>query len=319
MEATPQILAALENTKFSSDNELTTLELALDLLFKQGQALWEKGTKEREFLLGLLSGENSLSREKKQDLAPLICFMQGCLLLTLSLLNGIGRSPLAAQKTSARQYKIKILPKLQSIELTPGLFDLATENLLREFKQAFFGRVAELTFGKNDITLVKEALRETAQRLRRERAFLESLADDPLQVFGKDVSDDQAASGIFALISALPAETMNTLLLQLGSYLPAELEEETVDHLSVNVRTYFTTSTQDLSELFRKIRVLLKLYFSKQRSIIAIIVREKLQDFFRKILENNDVKNQLRRHLLGAAQEQFALRLNIFESLVKLL
>jgi hypothetical protein len=321
MDKTSQILNLLENTKFSAENDLAVLQIGLDLLFKKSQKLWEKGSAERGVFLEMLSGKTALSREawqKSKGLEALVSFVQGCILITLSLLNGVGRSPIAIQKT-ANGYKVKILSKLQSLNITPGLYDAETENLVREFKHSFFGAATDAAFGKNDLAVVKETFKETASRLKSEKAFMERTAENPLRIFDQNISAENMASGLFLVISALPAETMNMLLMQIGSYLPAELEEKTEERLSVNVRTYLTTSTQDLPELFKKTRLLLKLYSSRQRNIIAIIVREKVRDFFYKLLENTDVKQQIKNNLLATVKEQFELRIKILEGLLKLL
>jgi hypothetical protein len=321
MNQTSQILSLLENTKFSAENDLAILQVGLDLLFKQSQKLWEKGTKERAVFLELLAGKAVLSREawqKNKGLEPLVGFVQGCVLIILSLLNGIGRSPIAVQKTAAG-YKIKILSKLQSVVLTPGLLDAETEKLIREFKHSFFGLTTDAAFGKNDLLVIKETFKETLSRLKSEKAFMERTAEKPLRIFEKNVSEENLAGGLFLVVSALPAETMNALLMQIGSYLPNELEEKTEERLSVNVRSYLTSSTQDLPELFKKTRLLLKLYSGRQKNIISIIVREKVRDFFYKLLENTSVKQQIKDNLLATAKEQFELRINIFTGLLKLL
>ncbi|MDR1452637.1 MAG: hypothetical protein LBJ25_01490 [Candidatus Margulisbacteria bacterium] len=321
MDKTRQILDLLETTKFSSENDLAALQIGLDLLFKKGRKLWEKGSAERGIFLEMLSGQTALSREawqKNKGLDALVSFVQGCLLITLSLLNGVGRSPIAVQKTDSG-YKVKILSKLQSLVITPGLYDAETEKLVREFKHSFFGAAADAAFGKNDLAVIRETFKETVSRLKNEKAFMEKTAENPLRIFDKNISAENLANGLFLIISALPAETMNTLLMQIGSYLPDELEEKTEERLSVNARAYLTTSTQDLPELFKKTRLLLKLYSGKQRAIISIIVREKVQDFFYKLLENTDVKQQIKNNLYAAAKEQLELRSKILEGLLKLL
>ncbi|GBR76024.1 hypothetical protein NO2_0641 [Candidatus Termititenax persephonae] len=321
MNATTQILNLLENTKFSAENDLAVWQIGLDMIFKQSARLWEKGTKERQLLLDLLGGKIILSRpawQKTKGLEPLVVFVQGSVLITLSLLNGIGRSPIAVQKTSSG-YKMKILSKLQSIAITPGLFDAETEKLVQEFKHSFFGRALDADFGKNDLLIIKETLKETLARLKNEKAFMEKIADNPLQIFAPNISEENLSGGLFLAISALPAETMNALLMQIGSYLPGELEAKTENRLSVNVRTYFTTSTLDLPELFQKARLLLKLYSGKQRTIITIIVREKVRDFFQELLASTEVKQQVKNNLNATANEQFGLRIQILGGLLKLL
>ena len=321
MNSANQILNLLENTKFSTENDIVVLQSGMDLLFKHGAKLWEKGAKERQALLELLGGKIIISREawqKSKGLEPLVSFAQGCILITLSLLNGIGRSPIAIQKTESG-YKIKILSKLQSINLVPGLFDTETEKLIKEFKHSFFGRTLDADLGKNDLTIIKETLKETVTRLKTERSFIEKIADNPLQIFTPQIGVENLSGALFLVISALPAEAMNTLLMQIGSYLPNDLEAKTEDRLSVNARSYLTTATLDLSELFKKARLLLKLYSGKQRVIISIIVQEKVQDFFKKLLDNTEVRQQVKNHLLTTAQEQFDLRIRIFDGLLKLL
>ena len=55
----------------------------------------------------------------------------------------------------------------------------------------------------------------------------------------------------FLLIAALPVPELNNLLINIGSYLPSELEEVNEDMFKVCVRAYFTTSTQEMHELFK--------------------------------------------------------------------
>ncbi|MDR1997057.1 MAG: hypothetical protein LBQ83_01860 [Candidatus Margulisbacteria bacterium] len=321
MEVTAEILSSLENSKFNADNDFGALEAALDLLLKQGQAVWDKGSKERELWLELLSGAKALSREawqKSPGLTAIVCFMQGCLLLSLSLLNGIGRSPLAVKKAPGG-YTVKILSKLQTIKLQSGLFDPETEKLLREFKLSFFGKALKPEFGKNDLALIKGAFAETVLRLKREQAFMERIAEDPLQIFKDNIAGDVFGNGVFLIISALPAETMNALLLNIGSFLPGELEEVNEDHFSVNVRAYLTTSTQDLHELFKKTRLLLKLYLGRQNEVLAIIIKDKLQDFFCQLLADGFVQKQINTHLRDTAREQCGLRIKVLDGLAKLL
>jgi hypothetical protein len=85
------------------------------------------------------------------------------------------------------------------------------------------------------------------------------------------------------------------------------------------VRTYLTTSTLDLHELFKKIRLVLKLYFGKQRQIIAIIVKDKTKEYFKKLLDNAQTRKLLGTHLQETSDNQFQIRIKILEGLVKLL
>ncbi|MDR2431000.1 MAG: hypothetical protein LBD99_01920 [Candidatus Margulisbacteria bacterium] len=321
MKNAVKMLSALEDTKFSADNDFLVLNAALDLIFQKGKPLWNKGAKERQFFLDILAGKTAFSREvwqKSKGLEPVVCFMQGALLLSMSLLNGIGRSPLSAQKT-AEGYKIKILNKLQTISLIAGRFDRETENLLREFKHSFFGKTAE-SFGKNDLAVIKEALRETSQRLNNEKALMAKIAGDPLQLFdGSRQAENTFISGLFLLIAALPAETMNLLFMQIGSHLPEELEGITEDRISVNARSYFSANTQDLRELFKKTRLLLKLYSGKQQAIIALIVKDKTAEFFRKQLAVEAVKEQVKLNLAETIKNQIDLRMETLNSIVKIL
>jgi len=117
----------------------------------------------------------------------------------------------------------------------------------------------------------------------------------------------------------LPTEQLNALLIDIGSYLPSELEEVNDDMFKVNVRNYLSSSTNDIHELFKKVRILLKLYFSKNKEIVAMIVKEKSVAVFQKILQNTKVKTELKHNLSSTAENQFGLRIKIMEGLYKLL
>jgi hypothetical protein len=191
--------------------------------------------------------------------------------------------------------------------------------VIREFKQLFYGTAMDAQFGKNECLIIKETLKETLARLKREKQVIDKTAKNPLIVFDQTVNEQTFTSALFLVLSSLPMEDMNGLLINIGSYLPQDLDEINEDQFKLNVRTYLTTSTMDLHELFKKIRLVLKLYFGKQRQIIAIIVKDKTQEYFKKLLENTQTRKLLETHLQETAQNQFQVRIKILEGLVKLL
>lgn len=321
MDSTVRMLAHLEGTKFSVHNDLHILQAVIEFVYTQNTALWTKGTPDRAKLLELITGKLVLSQEKCQQvsaLANMVLFVQGLLLLTASLVNGLGRSPLAIQ-VKDQTLLVKFSSKPSPITLTPGSYDAEMEKLVREFKQLFYGAALDAQFGKNECVLIKETLKETLSRLKREKQFIDKTAKNPRIIFDQSISEQTFTSALFLVLSALPMEELNSLLIHIGSYLPQDLDETNEDQFKLNVRTYLTTSTLDLHELFKKIRLVLKLYFGKQRQIIAIIVKEKTKEYFTKLLESKQTAKLLTEHLQETAENQFHLRIKILEGLVKLL
>lgn len=156
-------------------------------------------------------------------------------------------------------------------------------------------------------------------RLKREKQFIDKTAKDPNIIFEQTINEQTFTSALFLILASLPIEDLNGLLIHIGSYLPQDLEETNEDQFKLNVRSYLTTSTLDLHELFKKVRLVLKLYFGKQRQIIAIIVKDKTKEYFKKILENTQTRKSLEKNLQETAEDQFQVRIKILEGLVKLL
>ncbi len=319
MENTVKVISLLENTKFSANNDLIVLHTALELIFSQNKGMWIKGSYPREQLLELLSGKLILDTsafQAKANLEDLVAFLQGIIILAVSLLNGIGRSPVSVQRQD-NQLKVKFANKPQPININIGKYDQETGKLVREFKTLYYGRADGEALSKNELKLIKEAFQETRTRLKNEKSFLERVAKNPLQIFLDSSSNFSA--GLFLVLSALPIADLNNLLINIGSYLPPELEEINEDMFRVNVRNYFSTTTQDMHELYKKIRMLLKLYYGKHRQIISIIVKEKTKDLFKEILQNKTTKEALQANLKNAQENQFELRISTLNSLIKLL
>jgi hypothetical protein len=321
VDATVKILSLLEGTKFSANSDISVLAIATDLVYTQNKDLWKKNTSDRALLLDLLAGKLALSLSvynSRQDLKNIVLFIQGLTMLAVSLVNGLGRSPISATR-NGEEIHLRVNSKAQTIRLIPGKFDAETGKLLKEFKLNFFGSATDETFSRNDCAVIKEAFKETLTRLKNEKKFIEKVAKDPTIIFGKGVNEQTFASSLFLLLSALPGDSLNFLLMNIGSYLPLELDEVNEDLFKVNVRNYLSSSTNDMHELFKKIRLLLKLYFGRQRQIVAIIVKEKTQELFAQLINNTTVKKEVQRHLTETANNQFAVRITILDGLSKLL
>jgi hypothetical protein len=321
MDATVKILSLIEGTKFSANSDISILAIATDLVYTQNKDFWKKNTPERALLLELLSGKLAISANAysaKPDLKNIVLFIQGLTLLAISLVNGLGRSPISATR-NGEEIHIRVNSKAQTIRLTPGKFDAEMGRLLKEFKLSFFGSATDEIFSRNDCAVIKEAFKETLTRLKNEKKFIEKVAKDPAIIFDEAVNEQTFSSSLFLLLSALPLDSLNFLLMNIGSYLPPELEETNEDLFKVNVRNYLSSSTNDMHELFKKVRLLLKLYFGRQRQIVSIIVKEKMQTLFQQLLENTQVKKEVQRHLTETANNQFALRITILDGLGKLL
>lgn len=322
MESTVKMLSLLEGTKFSANNDTSVLSVVVDLVYTQNKDLWKKNSPDREKLLELLAGKKTFGTQalhSAKEYQKLVLFIQGLILLAISLINGLGRSPINVQRSEQEELLVRINSKAQTIKLKPGIYDSEMSKLVKEFKLFFYGSAHDDSFSKTDCGLIKEAFKETETRLKNEKKFIEKVAKNPELIFESNLSETSFASFLFLLLSALPFESLNFLLINIGSYLPPELDEVNEDLFKVNVRNYLTATTSDAHELFKKIRLLLKLYFGRQRQIIAIIVKDKTQQLFQDLLKNASVKKEVQRNLTEAATNQFALRITILDGLVKLL
>lgn len=321
MESTVKMLSLLEGTKFNANNDIAVLSAAVDLVYSTNKDFWKKNTSDRAQLHDLLAGKitfGSQALTATKEYVNLVKFIQGLVLLSLSLINGLGRSPIGIQKNE-QEFQVRINSKAQLIRLKPGAYNADMSRLIKEFKALFYGSAPDDTFSKNDCAIIKETFKETVQRLKNEKKFIEKVAKDPEVVFSSTLGEQSFSSSLFLLLSALPLESLNYLLINIGSYLPPDLEELNEDLFKVNVRNYLSATTSDMHELFKKIRLLLKLYFGRQRQIIAIIVKEKTQQIFQELLSTVEVKKEVQRHLKETAANQFALRITILDGLIKLL
>jgi len=321
MEGTLKVLSLLEGSKFSSTNDISVLLAATDLVYHENKGLWDKGTKVREQLNDLLSGELTLNSEayiKSSNLDELVMFLQGITMLAISLVNGIGRSPITVKKNDPI-IEIRITGNPLPIKLTKGKYNAEMEKLVDQFKKLFYGQAADKAFTSNEIKVIAEAFSETTVRLKTEMAFIKKIIKDPANIFNATDKNLNFASTLFLILSSLPTNDLNNIMINIGSYLPEELEEFNEDNFKVVVKNYLTNSTVDMHELFKKIRLLLKLYFGKNRNIISVIVKEKTKNELLNILANKKTAEQIKDNLKTAAENQFELRIKILSGLIKLL
>lgn len=320
METASRFIGLLENTKFSASADLAVLQISIELLFNANKTMLQKGSRPREQFIQMLNGKLALSSAAftaQSGLEPLVQFLQGLIIYAISLVNGIGRIPFSLASGAEGTLKLKFNNRPQPVVITLGKYDEDMGRLVREFKTYYYGKAQDESLSKNDLLLIKEALQETKRRLKNEKNFIDKLAREPAEVFSNNKGSEFGAR-LFLVLSALPVSQLNTLLMNIGSYLPEELQEFNEDMFKVGVRGYLCTANQDMHELFKKIRLLLKLYFGKQKEIISIIVREKTKQLFVEMLQNEQVKQEVINNLKNAAENQFALRLKLIDNILAL-
>jgi len=314
-----QVLPYLEGTKYNAANDLLVTSVALKMTFEENKNIWSKDSKERKYLLSFIGNELTLKKENFSDVTDeaqnnFIMFMQGLIIMGISVINGIGRAPL--EIVSSTQEEIKLRSNQNTFSLDVGKYNQGMETLISEFKKHFYGTVASYEFTNDDLAVILESFQETVDRFDIEIAFMKEIATNPTKLWKEQKN---FSSLFFVLVSALPIETLNNLFMEISSFLPNGIEVRNEEGNMIDLKNYFGVQTVESKEIFRKIRLLLKNYFGNQREILGMIVRENMKVFFEEALENKMVKETVSRNIEETIENQFATRKNIFESFLKLL
>lgn len=314
-----QVLPYLEGSKLNAANDIMVTSAALEMTFEDNKDIWKSSSRERELLNNFLSGDINFSKEdfggkSDEQTKNTIKFLQGIIVLGLSIVDGIGRAPLELISYDKKQLNVRA--SNNNIRVDVGSFNQGTESLIAEFKNQYYGTIANTVFSKDDLTVILEAFTETVERFDTEIKFMENVARDPLSMWseGKNFS-----SLFFVIVSSLPVDTLNSLFMEIASYLPEGIQVRTENGNTLDLKNYFGMQTVENKEIFRKIRLLLRNYFGDQREILGMIIQENIKGFFAEVLKHDNVKREISRHIKETITDQFKTRKVIFESFIKLL
>jgi len=314
-----QVLPYLEGSKLNAANDIMITSAALEMTFEDNKEIWKSESSERAILNKILKDDITFSRDEfggKSDTETknVIKFMQGIIVLSLSIVDGIGRAPLELLSYESNQLKVRVNNKNMIIDI--GSFNQGTDELISEFKNQYYGTVSTNTFNRDDLSIVVEAFSETVSRFDTEIEFMEKIANDPLSMWQEEKN---FSSLFFVLVSSLPIDTLNALFMEISSFLPEGVQVKTENGNTIDLKNYFGIQTVETKEVFRKIRLLLRNYFGEQREILGMIIRENIKSFFADILQNTKVKEEIASNIRETITDQFKTRKTIFDSFIKLL
>ena len=149
---------------------------------------------------------------------------------------------------------------------------------------------------------------EILTAVRKRIVLLSKSKQEVLSLFNSEVNRDL----LFILISSLPTDQINTLFLHVQQFFPEDLEAKTADGKSINVVSFFQSSSTDIVYLVEKIKIYLDLYFKKDMPIIKEITRTKTVSFMKELLINDDVYKQISRNLFQIDQLHIDVRLKLY-------
>lgn len=120
----------------------------------------------------------------------------------------------------------------------------------------------------------------------------------------------------FILLSSVPSQQMNALFIYVQQFFPHDLEIPMADGIRVNVCATFQTPATDVTFLIEKTKIYIDLFFNKKYPIIREITMLKGAEFLTKLLNNSDVYEATRSHLLSLKSAQLDVRLTLYRALI---
>ncbi len=122
---------------------------------------------------------------------------------------------------------------------------------------------------------------------------------------------------VFILISALPVQQLNVLLLYVQQFLPDDLEVNTGMGHVVNIYHLFQSGSDDIQFLLDKLMVYYLLYTRADRPIIQEITQSKTRDFLIELLENRQFFDQTFTTVAATIEQQFRTRESLYSLILK--
>ncbi|MBG91400.1 MAG: hypothetical protein CL521_06265 [Actinobacteria bacterium] len=127
------------------------------------------------------------------------------------------------------------------------------------------------------------------------------------------LQDQQNHDLFFILLSSMPSEQINAMLLHIQQYFPEDLLVQTPSGNKMPVCSLFQSPSTDTEFLIEKIKLYLDLYYNGKLPIIQEITQSKSIGFFSEMAQNTQVWDQTTETIEALVTQQVNVRLDMYQ------
>jgi hypothetical protein len=244
----------------------------------------------------------------------MIKYTQLLFLLGISMYKGV-TAPLLKQ-ISKKDNSIQLIWNggIKS-QLNLGKFDDEYKQFISYYKIKIIGNIKERGFSLSVLKKNYDLIIGYVLSCSLLKQMMEELLTKKKDI-KKLLADENNFNFLFILISSLPTEQLNALLIFIQQYFPDNLNIK-INNQHINVNNLFQTSSTDAHYLIEKVKIYYELYFSKDYPIIKHITQNKTKEFLAKTMQNKTVFEATGQNMRTLKQNQIELRLGLYNVIVK--
>lgn len=237
-----------------------------------------------------------------------ILYVQILFLITLSMDQSILNSHI--KSINQKKESIHLIWKNSiSNKFQPGVYDKECETFFKKYYQ----QICKALFKNNHITSTtllqtKAQLQYNLGLLNHARSQITQLLENQNQL-DSFLKTNKDYSLLFILISALPNDQLNALLLHIQQFFPDDLEIKSSQGNKIQITSLFQSTSSDMKFLLEKVKIYFDLYVSMEKPIIQHITQDKTKGFLIELLKNTQVKESTLTNLKKILEDQIIQRI----------
>lgn len=242
----------------------------------------------------------------------LVLFIQLLFLLALSMHGGIMMP--AVRNISARGNRIHIHWDSNSHDrFTFGQCDEAFLTFYKYFQMKVLrtGR-GSLLIRPSAVKQVINRLKTYTEQLTKVNQSISALAEGTFYSISDTIQKPLNQHVLFILISSLPSDQINALLLYIADFLPDDATFKTSANSPAPIARLFQSPSVDMAYLIEKVKLYFDLYYSADLPILRHITQTKTAEFLEKLLKNPAVLSEAKKTLSDMQRYQITTRINLY-------
>jgi hypothetical protein len=232
--------------------------------------------------------------------------------------SDVSKQKKVQQKLSKFEFQ-KLDSKEESVILT-GLWMLLTYFMKgkKESAKSLSEMTADFKKWVRSFEELKVLFRGELARFEIEKDFLNQITISPVRL--KELLTDEkiGLDLLLIAISALPVSELQTLISYVAGFLPEGIEFQIKNTRTHDVKSYLSQTSQQLSDLMPRVKVLLQLS-QRREKFIDFLIHEKLKEKLKVISQDTQTLESIREQLLKTLYGQYLPLVKLAKPYIKLL
>lgn len=121
------------------------------------------------------------------------------------------------------------------------------------------------------------------------------------------------------VFASIPSTALNQIMIIIGNEIKEDLEVSKESGAVIKAKSFFTTDTVDIHELFNKVKVLLGVYQVNKEMFFSLFENYDTKKQIYNILEDKSVNKKLRENILETLEGQYLPRINSIKAFQKII